>query len=92
MSDSIISPSNGDTSEEKEYIRIMATNNATVVENVNETSNSSNPDYMQLVSVSFTNAGTECKYMYIFLHYLNFTKYNLFIHHNANVKTFNYIL
>ena len=51
MSDSIISPSDGDTSEEEEYTRIMATNNATVVENVNETSNSSNSEYMQLVSV-----------------------------------------
>ena len=87
-----ISPSDGDTSEQKEYTRIMATNNARVVENVNETSNSSNPNYTQLVSVSFTNAGTEHKYMCIFLHYLNFTKYNLLIHHNANVKTFNYIL
>ena len=40
----------------------MSTNNATVVENVDETSNSSNHDYMQLVSVSFTNASTEYKY------------------------------
>ena len=35
----------------------MSTNNPTVVETVDETSNSSNCDYMQLVSVSFTNAG-----------------------------------
>ena len=59
---SIISPSVGDTSEEEEYTRIMSTNNPTVVETVDETSNSSNPNYMQLVSVSFTNASTECKY------------------------------
>ena len=45
MADSIISPSDGDTSEEEEYTRIMSTNNATVVENVDETSNSFNPDY-----------------------------------------------
>ena len=31
MADSIISPSDGDTSEEEEYTRIMSTNNATVV-------------------------------------------------------------
>ena len=62
MADSIISPSDGDTSEEEEYSRIMSTNNPTVVETVDETFNSSNCDYMQLVSVSFTNAGTECKY------------------------------
>ena len=43
MADSIISPSDGDTSEEEEYTRIMSTNNATVVENVDQTSNSSNP-------------------------------------------------
>ena len=60
--DSIISPSDRDTSEEEEYTRIMSTNNATVVESVDETSNSSNHDYTQLVSVSFTNASTECKY------------------------------
>ena len=52
----------GDTSEEEEYTRIMSTNNPTVVETVDETSNSSNCDYTQLVSVSFTNAVTECKY------------------------------
>ena len=68
MTNSIISPSDGDTSEEEEYTRIMSTNNATVVENVDETSNSSNPDYTQLVSVSFTNSSTQCKYMCIFLH------------------------
>ena len=28
--------------------------------------------------------------MSIFLHYLNFTKYNLLIHHNPNVTAFNY--
>ena len=57
MADSIISPSDGNTSEEEEYTRIMYTNNPTVVETVNETSNSSNCDYTQLVSVFFTNAG-----------------------------------
>ena len=57
MADSIISPSDGNTSEEEEYTRIMYTNNPTAVETVNETSNSSNRDYTQLVSVSFTNAG-----------------------------------
>ena len=62
MADAIISPTGGDTSEEEEYTRIMSTNNPTVVETVDETSNSSNRDYTQLVSVSFTNAGTECKY------------------------------
>ena len=72
MADSIISPSDGDTSEEEEFTRIMSTNNATVVENVDETSNSSNSDYTKLVSVSLTTASTECKYMCIFLHYLNF--------------------
>ena len=51
MADAIISPSDGDTSEEEEYTRIMSTNNRTVVENVDETSNSSNHDYTQLVSV-----------------------------------------
>ena len=68
MADSIISPSDGYTSEEEEYARIVSTNNATVVENVDETSNSSNPNYTKLVSVSFTNASTEHKYIYIFLH------------------------
>ena len=62
MVDSIILPSDGDTSEEEEYTRIMSSNNQTVVETVDETSNSSNRNYTQLVSVSFTNAGTECKY------------------------------
>ena len=63
MADSIISPSDGDTSEEEEeYTRIMFTNNVTVVETMDETSNSSNHNYTQLVPVSFTNAGTECKY------------------------------
>ena len=57
MANSIISPSDGDISEEEEYTRIMSTNNPTVVETVDETSNSSNHNYMQLVSVSFTNAG-----------------------------------
>ena len=57
MAHSIISPSDGDTSEEEEYTNIMSTNNPTVVANVDETSNSSNHDYTQLVSVSFTNAG-----------------------------------
>ena len=57
MADSIISPSDGNTSEEEEYTRIMYTNNPTVVETVNETSNSSNRNYTLLVSVSFTNAG-----------------------------------
>ena len=61
--DSIISPSDGDTSEEQEYIRIMSTNNPTVVENVDQTSNSSYSDYTQLVSVSFTTASIKCKYM-----------------------------
>ena len=56
MADSIISPSDGDTSEEEEYTSIISTNNATVIETVDETSNSSNCDYTQLVSVSFTNA------------------------------------
>ena len=62
MADSFISPSDGDTSEEEEYTRIMSTNNPTVVETVDETSNSSNCNYMQLVSVSFTNVSTESKY------------------------------
>ena len=66
MADSIISPSDGDTSEEEEYTRIMSTNNPTVVETVDETSISSNHDYTQLVSVSFTNAGT-CKYCNVYL-------------------------
>ena len=57
MADSIISASDGDTSEEEEYTRIISTNNTIVVETVDETSNSSNCDYTQLVSVSFTNAG-----------------------------------
>ena len=57
MVESIISPSDGDTSEEEEYTRIMSTNNPTVVETVDETFNSSNCNYTQLVSVSFTNAG-----------------------------------
>ena len=68
MADSIISPSDGDSWEEEEYTRIVSTNNATVVENVDETSNSSNLDYTQLVSVSFTNSSTEGKYMCIFLY------------------------
>ena len=67
MADSIISPSDGDTSEEEEYTRIMSTNNATVVKNVDETSNSSNHDYTQLVSVSFTNASTEHMYHTVYL-------------------------
>ena len=62
MANSIISPSDGDTLEGEEYTRIMSTNNPTVVETVEETSNSSNRNYMQLVSVSFTNAITESKY------------------------------
>ena len=49
MSDSIISPSDGDTSEEEEFTKIMPTNNATVVENVDETSNSSTSDYTEVV-------------------------------------------
>ena len=53
--------------------------------NGEETSNSSNSDYTQLVSVSLTTASTECKSMCIFLHYLTFTKYDLLIHHNAIV-------
>ena len=57
MADSIISPSDGDTSEEEEYTRIISTNNTRVVETVDETSKSSKCDYTQLVSVSFTNAG-----------------------------------
>ena len=64
MADSIISPSDGDTSEEEEYTRIMSTNNRTVVETVDETSNSFNRNYMQLVSVSFTNAGTVHVYLF----------------------------
>ena len=71
MADSIISPSDGDTSEEKEFTN-MFTNNATVVENVNEIPNSSNSNYTKLVSVSHTTASTKHKYMCIFLHYLNF--------------------
>ena len=62
MVDSIISPSDGDTSEEEEHTRIMSTNSPTVVETVDETSNSSKCNFTQLVSVSFTNASTECKY------------------------------
>ena len=91
MADSIISPSDGDTSEEDEYTRIMSNNNPTMVETVDETSNSSNHDYTQLVSVSFTNASTVCKvpYMSIFLHYQNLTKYKSVIHHNSNVITLN---
>ena len=94
MSEKIISPSDGDTSEEEEFTKIMSTHNATVVENVDKNSNSSNSDYTKLVSVSLTTASTKSKYMCIFLHYLNFTKcrYNLLIHHNANLITFNYIL
>ena len=41
MPDSIISPSDGDTSEEEEYTKIMSTNNSTVAETVDETSNAS---------------------------------------------------
>ena len=89
MADSIISPSDGDTSKEEEYTKIMSNNNPTVVETVDKTSNSSNCNYMQLVSVSFTNASTIHVYL---LHYLNFTKYTLLIHHNPNVTTFNYTL
>ena len=71
MSDSIISPSDGDTSEEEEFTKIMPTNNATVVENVDETSNSSTSDYTEVVSLSLTTASTERKYMCIhFLHQL----------------------
>ena len=66
MADSIISPSDGDTSEEEEFSRILYTNNATVVEDVNETSNSSNPNYTQPVSVSLTTVTTQHKYMYLF--------------------------
>ena len=51
---SIISPSDGDTSEEEEFSRIFYTNNPTVVEEVDKISNSSNPNYTQLVSVSHT--------------------------------------
>ena len=91
MADSIISPSDGYTSEEEEFTKIMSTNNATVVENVDETSNSWNSNYTKLVSISLTTASIQCKYMCIFLHYLNFTKYNLLIHHNAILITFNYI-
>ena len=92
--DSIISPIDGDTSEEEEYTRIMSTNNPTVVENVAQTSNSSNPDYTELVSVSFTTASIKRKYMCNFLHceFYHFYIYNLLIHHNPNVTTFNYIL
>ena len=56
------SPSDGDISEEKEYARIMSTNNATVVENVDETSNLSNCNHTQILSVSFIYASTEFKY------------------------------
>ena len=71
MSDSIISPSDGDTSEEEEFTKIMPTNNATVVENVDETSNSSTSDYTEAVSLSLTTSSTERKYMCIhFLHQL----------------------
>ena len=63
MADSIISPSDGDTSEEEEYTRIMSTNNPTVVETVDETSNSSNHvttgNLFQFLSPML---GTECKY------------------------------
>ena len=48
MADSIISPSDGDTSEYQEYTRIMSTNNPRVVETVDETSNSSNCNYSNL--------------------------------------------
>ena len=65
MSDSIISPTDGDTSEEEEFTKIMPTNNATVVENVDETSNSSTSDYTEVVSLSLTTASTERKYMCI---------------------------
>ena len=80
MADSIISPIDGDTSEEEEYTRIMSTNNPTVVENVAQTSNSSNPDYTELVSVSFTTASIKRKYMCNFLHYVNFTIFTYIIY------------
>ena len=72
MADSIISPSDGDTSGEKEFTNIMSANNATVVENVDEILSSSNSNYTDLVSVSHTTASTKHKYMCIFLHYLYF--------------------
>ena len=69
MSDSIISPTDGDISEEEEFTKIMPTHNATVVENVDETSNSSTSDYTEVVSLSLTTASTQRKYMCIhFLH------------------------
>ena len=72
MADSIILPNDGDTSEEDEFTRIMPTNNVTVVENMDETSNLSHSNYTKLVSVSLTTVSTKHKYMCIFLHYLNF--------------------
>ena len=80
MADSIISPIDGDTSEEEEYTRIMSTNNPTVVGNVAQTSNSSNPDYTELVSVSFATASIKRKYMCNFLHYVNFTIFTYIIY------------
>ena len=47
-----MSQSDGDTSEEEKFSRILYTNNPTVVEDVDETSNSSNSNYTELVSVS----------------------------------------
>ena len=66
MADYIISPSDGDTSGEEEFSRILYTNNETIVEDVDETSNSCNSDYTQFVSVSFTTATTQQKCMYLF--------------------------
>ena len=77
MADSFISLSDGDTSEEEEYTRIMSTNNPTVVETVDETSNSSNCNYMQLVSVSFTNVSTESKYCTCLFFYTTWIQPNI---------------
>ena len=88
MSDCIISPSDGDTSEEEEFSRILYTNNPKVVEDVDKISNSSNTDYTvtQLVSVSFTT--TQGTYMYFF-HCIIFTKYILLIYHKPTFKHIN---
>ena len=84
MADSIISPSDGDTLEEKEFTKIMSTNNTTVVENVDEISNLSNSNYTKLVSVSHTTASTKHKYMCIFLNYLNF--YQIYFTNSSQCK------
>ena len=87
----LVSSSDGDTSEEEEFSRILYTNNPTVVEDVDETSNSSNPNYTQLVSVSLTTALSNISTCVSFYIIWIFTKYILLIHHNANLRTFNKI-